>query len=98
MRKTLQIALIATTVGAWIALALLIVRQNRLLEHADSTRDTGLSFGYAIGYEMLTNIGIPVLLGVTIVVVVILIWMNRRHRIQTKSMNAAAAISGDESK
>jgi len=94
MRKTLQIALIATTVGAWIALALMIVRQNRLLEHADSTRDTGLSFGYA----MLTNIGIPVLLGVTVVVVVILIWMNRRHRIQTKSINAAAAISGDESK
>jgi hypothetical protein len=94
MRKTLQIALIATTVVAWIVLALMIVRQSRLLAHADPTRDTGLSFGYV----MLTNIGIPTLIGVTIVVTIILIWMNRRHRIQSKSINIAAAISKAESK
>lgn len=94
MRKTLQVALIATTVGSWIVLALMIIRQSRLLAHADPTRDTGLSFGYV----MLTNIGIPALLGVTIVVAVILNWMNRRHRIQSRSINVAAAISEDESK
>lgn len=74
-RKTLQIALIATTVGAWIVLALMIVRQIRLLAYTEPMRDTGLSFSYA----MLTNIGIPALLGVTIVVAVVLIWMNRSH-------------------
>ena len=94
MRKTLQIALIATTAGAWIVLALIIVRQSRLLAHADPTRDTGLSFGYV----MLTNIGIPALLGVTIVVAVILIWMNLRHRIQPKSVNVSSAIGEDKSK
>lgn len=88
MRKTLKIVLIATTVAAWIVLALMIVRQSRLLAHADPMRDTGLSFGYV----MLINFGIPALLGVTIVIAVILIWINRRHRNQSKS------ISEDESK
>ena len=90
MQKTLQIALVTATGGAWIVLALMIVRQSRLLAQADPTRDTGISFGYV----MLTNIGIPALLGVTIVVSLILSWMNRRHRIQAKS----SAIIKDESK
>ena len=94
MRKTLQIALVAATVGAWIVLAFMIVRQSRLLAHADPTRDTGHSFGYV----MLTNIGIPALLAVTIVVAVTLIWMYHRHRIKPKPINANSAISEDESK